>query len=279
MTDDFLTISNGDRVIPYDGIFVKRGEPTAEDFILVPAAGTVSATVELSEAYSISTRGNYTVQLETTIEYYSISGSASYHEVLASHKMTFRMVGNGKARPTLGERARLESLASPQLTSPVCIGGNFYERKMCRSVHWLVHRKLYSSYIAAFNKPYLYREWFGDPACCQNNVTNTLALMYNTMNKETIIYYMHGPRCKPNVFAYTFKDSRGIYYCDMFWQSKLVYPPHDSKISTCIHGLSHAIASTDNLAYGVANCKNLAKNHPERAVRNADNYGYFAEVQ
>ena len=281
MRDDFLTISNGGRVIPYDGIFAKRGEPTAENFILVPAAGTVSAIVELSKAYSISTRGIYTVQLETTIQYYR-NVNDRIEKALLSHPVTFRVVGNRSARPTMGEEARRESissLAGPQLRPANCIGGTASERATCARVHTISHQKLYDSYFAAVNNPALYREWFGDPACCQITMRSTVARIYNTMNTDTITYQMHGDRCRPGVYAYTFKNSRTIYYCDVFWQSNELYPPHDSKICTCVHELSHAITSTDDIAYGPENCKRLARDHPDQAVRNADNYGYFGEIQ
>ena len=80
-----------------------------EDFILVSAGGEVSATVELSEGYSISTAGVYTVQLKTVIQYYPTNGSASdrNEEVLLSHPVTFQVLGSGKGRLTEGERARL----------------------------------------------------------------------------------------------------------------------------------------------------------------------------
>ncbi|KAL4263495.1 hypothetical protein AB1N83_006176 [Pleurotus pulmonarius] len=41
-----------------------------------------------------------------------------------------------------------------------------------------------------------------------------------------------------------------------------------------VAGTNHGQVETD---YGATGCLNLAKNHPDQAVDNADNYGYFAQ--
>src|SRR5262249_42101785 len=41
------------------------------------------------------------------------------------------------------------------------------------------------------------------------------------------------------------------------------------------HEVSHKVLDTVDFKYGKSSCKSLAINKPERAIRNADNYGYF----
>ena len=254
-----------------------------EDFFLVPAGGEVSATVELSEGYSISTAGVYTVQLETVIQYYPICGSTRdrAEEVLLSPPVTFQVLGSGKGRLTEGEKARqgsITSLAGPQVRAPVCRGGNSAERAKCVEIHNRSHEKILNSIWGAYTNTTVYKEWFGNISCCRNTVVYSYYWMYDVMERETITYVMHGSKCKRNTYAYTYKGGRTVYYCDVFWRSNDFYPPHDSKICTCVHELSHAIAYTDDIAYGTRRCKELAKRSPAKAARNADNYGYYAEI-
>ena len=102
--------------------------------------------------------------------------------------------------------------------------------------------------------------------------------IYEVMERETITYVLHGGKCEPNTYAYTYKGGRTVYYCDLFWRSNDFYPPHGSKIRICIHELSHAIAYTDDIEYGTRSCKELAKRSPAEAAWNADNYGFYAEI-
>ncbi|KAL4258631.1 hypothetical protein AB1N83_010066 [Pleurotus pulmonarius] len=59
----------------------------------------------------------------------------------------------------------------------------------------------------------------------------------------------------------------------------------DDNGQSIIHEASHfhiyGIAGTNNgkveKDYGTSGCLDLAKNHPDQAVDNADNYGYFAQ--
>ena len=39
--------------VQYEGIMTKRGNPTREDYIHIPSKGSVSATIDLSEAYKM----------------------------------------------------------------------------------------------------------------------------------------------------------------------------------------------------------------------------------
>jgi hypothetical protein len=60
-------LRDGERVA-YDGPLVKRGTPTAEDYMLVPAGQAVSRVFELSRTYEVSVQGTYEVALDTKID-------------------------------------------------------------------------------------------------------------------------------------------------------------------------------------------------------------------
>ena len=89
--------------------------------------------------------------------------------------------------------------------------------------------------------------------------------------------------CAPDVFASTVKGTTTIYLCKLYFSAKL--SGTDSKMGILVHKLGHAAAYLDDVivdghyVYGQAGCKDLAKNHPGSAVKNADNYEYFTETQ
>jgi len=44
-----------------------------------------------------------------------------------------------------------------------------------------------------------------------------------------------------------------------------------------VHEMSHEVAGTRDFDYGTADSKSRARTDPGKAIRNADNYEYFAE--
>jgi peptidyl-Lys metalloendopeptidase len=68
-----------------------------------------------------------------------------------------------------------------------------------------------------------------------------------------------------------------IWLCEAFWD--LSPTGGYSMASVIVHEESHFIANggTDDYEYGVDKCEKLAEEHPDRAVRNADSYMFFAD--
>ena len=54
-----FTLSHDGAEIPYQGPMVKRGDPSREEYVEIPAGESVSATVDLSEVYEIKKPGLY----------------------------------------------------------------------------------------------------------------------------------------------------------------------------------------------------------------------------
>ena len=108
---------------------IKRGHPTAPNFVLVQAGKTVSATVEVSVGYDITVIGQYTVQMDTSIEYYPANGQIKNRDKkdLSSPPVTFQVEKGGAPQLTEGQQARQE------------------EQGRCKCIHtyhlsqWLLH--------------------------------------------------------------------------------------------------------------------------------------------
>jgi len=64
LSADILLVSSQGEVLPYLGRMVKRGEPTDEDYLIVPAGQRQDVLLDLSVSYGVSTEGEYKVKLK-----------------------------------------------------------------------------------------------------------------------------------------------------------------------------------------------------------------------
>ena len=64
----YLTVTVGGKEVPYRGIMAKRGNPSADSYVFLPAGGTVSGTVDICSGYSTDARGHYSVELQTNLK-------------------------------------------------------------------------------------------------------------------------------------------------------------------------------------------------------------------
>ena len=81
-----------------------------------------------------------------------------------------------------------------------------------------------------------------------------------------------------DTYAYVYPNEPYlIYFCGLFFSAP--FTGTDSKAGVFVHELSHfnIIAGTDDVVYGQANARELARSYPATAITNADNYEYFAE--
>lgn len=65
--NNYLDVQHDGESVQYKGILVKRGNPSAESYILVQAESTAEASVVLNEGYDISQPGNYRIRLDTAL--------------------------------------------------------------------------------------------------------------------------------------------------------------------------------------------------------------------
>ncbi len=76
-------------------------------------------------------------------------------------------------------------------------------------------------------------------------------------------------------YVYSGQKQNDIYLGGAFWVA--ANEGIDSRAGTIIHELSHHLHDTEDHHYGEENSKESAKNTPEKATTNADNYEHFSE--
>ena len=120
-----------------------------------------------------------------------------------------------------------------------------------------------------------YKEWFGAHTATRfNQVKAVLTKIRDRMKTVTFTYDLSGSGCQSGWYAYTHKGDTTIWFCGQFWAAPATGT--DSKAGTMVHEHSHSDAKTDDVTYGTANARSLAISNPNQAVKNADNYEYFA---
>lgn len=78
------------------------------------------------------------------------------------------------------------------------------------------------------------------------------------------------------IYAIAWLDSGGIGFCGLFFKASPAAGA-DSMRGVVVHEVSHIAAGTDDIAYGPAAARTLARRNPKAAAGNADNIEYFIE--
>lgn len=299
-SDCLSVLRDGERLI-YDGVLARRGPPTPEDYVLVPARGTVSKSFELSSAYEVSPPGDYDVVLDTDVDLLHHTSSfesfgaegrvrepAGEQQPLREGGARFTVArGGGRRRPTRGQAARrsgrrrrqrrpevTRSLESFGRAAPLAAGADPQQEAIISRAHAGGY-DLCVAALATLANDGRYREWFGGHTAQRfQKVRDNFTLIRERMDSTTYTYFVGGGECKPEFRAYTYKGEDRIWLCEPFWGLPAGGP--DSQAAVVLHEHSHTAAGTDDLRYTRPSCRVYAATEPDRAVRNAANYEYFA---
>ena len=305
LRSDCLAGKRDGKKIPYDGIYMKRSIPGPDQFLLLAPGQTVSSTFDVSERYDMSKPGNYSIAVDTFLEYAlgNVEGMNAVGQPsiqtnmahLASPVEFFCVMNNAHTKITLGQRARsLENrkrfyersfarlmrgqkntnINKAPLNAVVkrCSAA---QRRITKEAHLAAYRYAKSAILEIENNKDIAKLWFGESRV--SSAINVFEKMVEILQKERAIYVYGGKYCEADMFAYTFPGTRKIFLCKEYHKAPKL-AEFDSKMGILTHELSHAICHTNDIVYGISACKKLAKKASRRAVKNADNYEYFVET-
>lgn len=289
---DCLRVTHNGVNIPYDGPLAKRGAPSAQDFVCIPAGGSFAVCVDVSKAYDTTDPGFYEVAVDTTLEEaitdIGLSAMVRTQEYsLTSPPVTFQVYGG--TSPTQGTAARAAELQKNQkdatesesaLQSPISpkepkFEGDSSDMQDIIRTACINGYQLASEAAESFCDEATYREWFGTVSDARlSKVWSNFIHVKLAMEQKVFTYNFKGDGCPPHMYAYTYKGSTTVWICNEFWMADSTGT--DSQAGTILHELMHAVVSLDDLAYGQQKCKDLATADPNQAIRNADSHEYFA---
>lgn len=184
---EYFEVRCDDSRVPYDGRFIKRGDPDPTSYRLIRAGETITETVDLTTAYPIETPGSYTVTLDSRVldaivgeggRLKPVSRRREEHRgfVLDPVWVTFDVVDGGEPRITVAEEVRLgleepripgAGVAVGKLTAhtPALAGGTAVRQQQVRAAHENAGVYVESGMHQLTSTPgaanTLFAEWFG----------------------------------------------------------------------------------------------------------------------
>ena len=286
----FVAVSRDGVPLQYEGYFFYRISPQRDEFILLKAGESVTATAQINNIFTFSSDGVYNIRYNKPLK------------VLLKDKMELQSDSEDMERVDLMKVEVSESvdiqlentdLLSHPIKEEVKEGDEVYS-EVCNNVFRFVggaraartatrraHNRLCARLRRARNNvrnTRMYRTWFG--AFNQRRANIVRSVFKNSHDKianNRLTYDFTGTVCDRNTYAYTCYHSNAVFLCPLYVNqpSTLCNRGGNSKEETLAHEWTHAGGNTADHAYGVANCQALANNDPDQAIDNADNYSFF----
>lgn len=279
----YVTIRHGDRDLAYKGRQVRRGAtPTARSYRTVHAGETVRETVDLTTAFAFTEPGTYTVTLDARIRD-AVVGSAPARRAstqftghdLDAAAATFELLPGGRPRPTLGAKLR-QADSDSALKAKFKNMSDSHENQVRKAIP-KADRYVEDALDLLRDDPHSdhYKKWFGK---WSSSRYDRVVLVYKRIGDDADDATYDGD-CDEDFIAYVNSDfPNHIWLCNDFWGLPLT--GETSKAGTLVHEESHFDynGDTGDIAYGPDDCAKLAKDHPNEAIKNADNYTFFVEL-
>uniref|UniRef100_A0A1X7U8B0 Lysine-specific metallo-endopeptidase domain-containing protein n=1 Tax=Amphimedon queenslandica TaxID=400682 RepID=A0A1X7U8B0_AMPQE len=128
----------------------------------------------------------------------------------------------------------------------------------------------------------LYKKWFGAfTTTRESKVKAVYKKMRDGLAGNTVTYVNDGSYCEFGWYGYTWRASdrpglNTVWLCSLFYRFPVSCgsPGTYTKEFGLIHEWSHAFGDTDDHVYGSSESQDLAKTDPDKAVANADSYGW-----
>jgi peptidyl-Lys metalloendopeptidase len=280
--------------VEYTGRLYKRATPRAEDYIRIPAGGSLSADVELSSVYDLSRSGEYSIRYRVSVQdalradgLAKIAGVSGLRD-LESNVLFIGVERNERAIDAIETLVQIDEAARAIQTKALTPG--FVSCSSSRQSS-LITALSNAQAISLKARDYLnnlptasrstdvpYKTWFGTYTSSRYaGVQSDYVNIYSAFSTKTFTFYCD---CTDSSYAYVFSNQPyGVHLCNAFWNAPSL--GIDSKAGTLVHETSHfnVVAGTQDYAYGQTACKSLAISQPTRAVHNADSHEYFAETR
>lgn len=281
LKSNIFSVTRDGKMIPYDSILVKRASPAADEYVLIQAKSSVSASVDLSRAYSFESTGEYQVQLKTELQY--LNDERGTQKVSSNIEVFSFAESPNHPKLTEGELHRRSTLKAMDLQTgdgpSLAFDGPSTTNTLednAWEMYLMAFDEIVKSYSVACENLPLYTKWFGDPKPANvYHVIHAYFEMWCGMYYNTYVLYFWGPLCERNWYAYTYHYTDTVYLCEILW-TNTTDTGVDGKVGTLVHELSHAIAETIDIEYGQIACLELAKNNPDNTIINADSYSFFS---
>jgi peptidyl-Lys metalloendopeptidase len=255
--------------VEFIGIYSYRDQPGAEDFLVIPAGGSLTARVDLGEAYDLAKGGAYEVAYAPA--QLRVRSKAQNDGDLAAtvRSDVIAIEVKGLSEEELAERALLQD-------DPASFAAN------CTTTHRSavnaslpVTRSLASSSRTAANSTSStrYRRWYGAFSSSRHSKVISVHNSIVTNSNRDIPFSCSCASVCPGAVACT--NRRQIWLCGNAFFSRGNGTSYGQRGPVILHELAHW-GNTGDSGYGLSYCQSIAASNPTTAVNNADNYHCFA---
>lgn len=285
--DDLFTVERDGSPVRYTGPHFKRAQPEGRDWIRIAAGATVSAPIDLSTAYAMGAKGNYSVSYSAPSVELRLAGARAVTTVeLASNAVSLDVDGmtaeDYEAVLEAIERGLDEAATAPVIEALTPTFSGCSASRQSAIITAMNNAQNYADEADSFlaNNPSgtaRYTRWFGSFSSGRfNTVRSHFTNIRSAIRTKTFRFFCEG--CSAYAYVYPNRPYE-IHVCNAFYSAPQT--GQDSKGGTIIHETSHfnVVAGTDDNAYGPPACRSLAQSNPTRAVDNADSHEYFCELR
>ena len=283
----FIAVYHEGHRIEYEGILGFRLPPMKEDFLLLKAGQSISATVQISDVFTFSTDGIYNIRYNKPLQFVTSNQmtDAGYIQEVSELEVSESVYIYLEDTHSLIHPVR-PSTPKPDYTVHVegCssanfVGGNATQRSQATAGH----KKLCDGFKGAQGRVDNNTQattWFGKKTSTRDTTAKSvLKKCEDGLRSKSVTYdYVNSQsycKSKPGVIAYTRKGITTVYLCDGFDNLAQYCGSAVSKERVQAHEWAHAFGYTSDYKYQPADCKQLAKDDPAKALDNADNYALF----
>ena len=281
LNSQFVSVFLDGRPLEYEGIIMYSLPPTKDEFVLLKAGESISASVQITDAFSIGTDGLYTIQYSRPLQYLSVNEMSAMSidqlkESIVRKSVQLYLEDTSVLLKPKEQKVEIDYTVYIESCTAASFNG---DRKNNETL--AAHKKLCAG-IDKANKGVgnndLYVTWFGVyTAARAKTVKDVYSSMRSKLESTSVTYYNNGPKCegKPRAVAYTYKRSKVVYLCDAFYKLPIACSGTTStKEGTLLHEWAHAFANREDEGYGPDKCKGFAREDPDKAINNADNFKF-----
>ena len=290
----FVAVSRDGVPLDYNGIYVSRAPATKDEFVLLKQGQSISATVQLNEAFTFSSDGLYNIRYTQPLEFLSkeemevkSAGYDTTQQVKVSESVYIYLEGTDQLfHPAVQEEldtGEHETVSIAGCDSVEFQEGTSKQRNTTLDVHNKICLAGLGNTMLKIGDNALYKKWFG--TYTESNAKTVKDNYYQVLlflRSNRKVYYkfqgMAGSCSSGNVYGYPSFLSGKIYLCT----------PYDALAKYCTKSatrskegevvglwLDNYNSGLQYIATGYSGSLALAKSDPEQAIKNVDNYKYY----
>ena len=291
----FIDVSlHGSEPIPYQGIIAYRLPPTKDDFVLLKVGESISASVQITDVFNIDTDGLYNIRYSKPLEYLTVDDmileSMDELKELTVHESVYVSLEDTQLlvkpkepeEPKLGHTVHIQDCGSANFVvrdNEHIAGTLKIHKKFCKQINVA---------ISTVDSPWYhyYSYFFGaKTADRQNHVKETFKRIKTGLTDNTVTYedaYDSWTCVNLDAITWTYrsyptKPYTTVYLCRDYYKDKddCGFGASRSKERNLMNVWSQALGYADDAVHYYSKCIDLAKNEPDKAVKNGYNYGLF----